>query len=212
MGYYIGLDDVLRLTPTCAMYNCDFPELPQTQALFSSTFLPPPLDGSLTLNEIYDWHLENNPEHRLFVCAREGALSRVIHWGETGMAVRRGAQMVSKMVGSRLDAVKQPVVAILAVSGIMLPLRGRDASDVLSRYGDLLDNAYERHEGELHCLSSLNPKFSYDDCQPLDGRRRTVRIARSRTGHAESREGCSEHHRERRVDQHSTGAISDSPV
>ncbi|KAF8918685.1 hypothetical protein CPB85DRAFT_1249483 [Mucidula mucida] len=66
--------------------------------------------------EIYDWHLENNPEHRLFVCAREGALSRVIHWGETGMAVRRGAQMVSKMVGSRLDAVKQPVVAILAVS------------------------------------------------------------------------------------------------
>ncbi|KAF9020020.1 acetyl-CoA synthetase-like protein [Hymenopellis radicata] len=117
MGYYIGLHvDVFRLTPSCAMYNCDFPELPQTQALFSSTFLPPPLDGSLTLGEIYDWHLENNPEHRLFVCAREGVLSRVVHWGETGLAVRRGAQMVRKIVASRLNAVKQPVVAILAVS------------------------------------------------------------------------------------------------
>lgn len=95
-----------------------FPVLPQTQALFSDTFVPPPLDGSLTLNEIYDWHLEHNPEHRLFMCARHGQLPRVIHWGEAGRAVLRGTQIIKRMVSDApFDHTKLPVIAILAVSG-----------------------------------------------------------------------------------------------
>ncbi|KAF7330918.1 Acetyl-CoA synthetase-like protein [Mycena venus] len=31
------------------------------------TFTPPPLDGTLTIAQIYDWHFRNNPSHRLFL-------------------------------------------------------------------------------------------------------------------------------------------------
>ncbi|KAJ7244352.1 hypothetical protein C8J57DRAFT_1725733 [Mycena rebaudengoi] len=47
------------------------PPPPQTQALSSSTFTSPPLDGCLTIAEIYDWHFKNTPHHRLFVFAQK---------------------------------------------------------------------------------------------------------------------------------------------
>ncbi|KAF8993889.1 hypothetical protein BDQ17DRAFT_1431390 [Cyathus striatus] len=71
------------------------PPPPSTQALASDTFRPPPLDGSLTLPEIYDWHMKNTPNHRLFVYA---------------------AKMNHATQGHNRSQSEAPVIAILAAS------------------------------------------------------------------------------------------------
>lgn len=90
---------------------------PQTQALSSKTFSPPPLDGSLTLPELYEWHLKNTPNHRLFVFSREHGGTRTILWPEAVGAVRTGARLVRRAMGWKSGMNDVPVVAILAASG-----------------------------------------------------------------------------------------------
>ncbi|KAJ7579078.1 hypothetical protein C8J56DRAFT_1006701 [Mycena floridula] len=90
------------------------PAPPQTQALFSDSFRPPPLDGSLTLAQIWDWHAENTPEHRLFVYANSDGSIRTILWPEAVRAVHTGANMLGSRVTHSFSA--KPVVAIVAMS------------------------------------------------------------------------------------------------
>ncbi|KAK0206816.1 hypothetical protein DFS33DRAFT_1273198 [Desarmillaria ectypa] len=47
------------------------PPPPQKQGEHSATFLPPPIDGSFTLQQMYDWHLQHSPTHRIFVYVGE---------------------------------------------------------------------------------------------------------------------------------------------
>ncbi|PBK89816.1 acetyl-CoA synthetase-like protein [Armillaria gallica] len=92
------------------------PLLPQTQALTSKTFIPPPLDGSLTLPEIYDWHSKHNPSHRLFVYTQQDGTPRTIYWPEAVRAVHTGAKFFRDRLGWKPGANEKPVVAILAIS------------------------------------------------------------------------------------------------
>ncbi|SJK98376.1 uncharacterized protein ARMOST_01641 [Armillaria ostoyae] len=90
---------------------------PQTQALTSKTFIPPPLDGSLTLPEIYDWHSKHNPGHRLFVYTQQDGTPRTICWPEAVRAVHTGAKLFRDRLGWKPGmANEKPVVAILAIS------------------------------------------------------------------------------------------------
>ncbi|KAK0220052.1 hypothetical protein IW262DRAFT_1554790 [Armillaria fumosa] len=89
---------------------------PQTQALTSKTFIPPPLDGSLTLPEIYDWHSKHNPDHRLFVYTQQDGTPKTIYWPEAARAVHTGAKLFRDRLGCKLGADEKPVVAILAIS------------------------------------------------------------------------------------------------
>ncbi|KAK0192594.1 male sterility protein-domain-containing protein [Armillaria mellea] len=89
---------------------------PQTQALTSKTFTPPPLDGSLTLPEIYDWHSKHNTGHRLFVYIQQDETPRTICWPEAVRAVHTGAKLFRDRLGWKPDADEKPVVAILAIS------------------------------------------------------------------------------------------------
>ncbi|KAK0480753.1 hypothetical protein IW261DRAFT_1685198 [Armillaria novae-zelandiae] len=89
---------------------------PQTQALTSKTFIPPPLDGSLTLPEIYDWHSKHNPGHRLFVYTQQDGSPKTIYWSEAVRAVHTGAKLFRDRLGWKLGADEKPVVAILAIS------------------------------------------------------------------------------------------------
>ncbi|KLO14348.1 acetyl-CoA synthetase-like protein [Schizopora paradoxa] len=95
------------------------PEPPKTQSLSSSTFKTPPLDGSLTLPEIYDWHLEQTPSHPLFVYSDGDGKEHTILWPEGVRAVHRAGGIVRSLL-SPSDAVDVPrtssVVAILAGS------------------------------------------------------------------------------------------------
>ncbi|KAJ7229429.1 hypothetical protein B0H12DRAFT_1147826 [Mycena haematopus] len=89
---------------------------PQTQALSSSTFSPPPLDGTLTVAEMYDWHGQNTPHHRLFVYARDDGSIRTVYWPEAVQAVYMGARILRERFGWKPGMGKLPVVGILAAS------------------------------------------------------------------------------------------------
>lgn len=91
-------------------------QAPQTQALSSTTFRPPPLDGSLNLPELYDWHLQHSPEHSFFVYALEDGKIRKIKWSDMAQAMHRGSKIVSDRMRTR-SAPPRSAVAILASSG-----------------------------------------------------------------------------------------------
>ncbi|KAF8213914.1 hypothetical protein K438DRAFT_2148714 [Mycena galopus ATCC 62051] len=75
-----------------------------------------PLDGSLSVAEIYDWHGQNTPHHRLFVFARDDGSIRTIYWPEAVQAVYMGADILRKRFGWKPGMKKLPVVGILAAS------------------------------------------------------------------------------------------------
>ncbi|KAK0483762.1 hypothetical protein IW261DRAFT_1332931 [Armillaria novae-zelandiae] len=89
------------------------PPPPQPQGLSSPTFRAPPLDGSLTIPEIYAWHLQHSPNHRLFVYAREDGSVQTINWAEAVAAIYTGARLMRRRLRF---ATKPPVVAILSLS------------------------------------------------------------------------------------------------
>ncbi|KZT73191.1 acetyl-CoA synthetase-like protein [Daedalea quercina L-15889] len=73
------------------------PPTPHTQCLSCSSFKVPPLDGSLMIPQIYDWHQQQSSAHRVFVYAEDdqGPI-RTISWSETSLAIARSYQMVHK--------------------------------------------------------------------------------------------------------------------
>lgn len=92
----------------------DVPEHPRTHALASTTFTPPPLDGSLTVPEFYDWHHTHSPLHPLFIYSDNGTLS-TLSWQDAARAVHRAARIVLGHAGDRPSSYsKPPVFAILA--------------------------------------------------------------------------------------------------
>ncbi|KAJ7648213.1 hypothetical protein DFH06DRAFT_1050166 [Mycena polygramma] len=92
------------------------PPLPQTQAHDSLTFKPPPLDGSLTIAQMYDWHFQNTPHHRLFVYSKEDGSTRTIYWPEAVGAAYTGAKILRDRFGWTAGKSEVPVVGILASS------------------------------------------------------------------------------------------------
>ncbi|KAI0926160.1 hypothetical protein AcV5_008691 [Taiwanofungus camphoratus] len=78
------------------------PPPPQTQALSSATFRLPPIDGSLNLPEIYDWHSEHIPDHRLFLFARDDGSIRTIFGPEGVRAVYNGAKITEGRMNSQI--------------------------------------------------------------------------------------------------------------
>lgn len=90
--------------------------IPTPKATSLPLFIPPPLDGSLTIPEIYDFHYSNNPDHPLFIYDDGGV--QTIPWRQAVKAIHRAARMVQGIhiphvqIGS-----EPPVVAILAVIG-----------------------------------------------------------------------------------------------
>ena len=92
-----------------------FPPLPATQALNSQTFKPPPLDGSLTVPEQFDWHLANTPNHPLFVYSDDHGEEHVILWPQGVRAMHRSGRIVVDRVSPKGSEI--PVVAILASAG-----------------------------------------------------------------------------------------------
>lgn len=89
--------------------------LPCPQAQNSPTFTPPPLDGSLTVPEIYDHHLRNSGSHPLFVYDNDGT-TQTITWKQATQAIHIAASRLKTIVNPR-DSQEAPVVAILAVIG-----------------------------------------------------------------------------------------------
>ncbi|KAJ3535272.1 hypothetical protein NM688_g7002 [Phlebia brevispora] len=103
--------------PATTRKTLGLPPIPRTQALSSTTFRPPPLDGSLSIPELYDWHLTNSPDHPLFVFSDENGSATTITWKEVGCAVHRGGHLVQGVVHKTTTARPERIVcAILAYS------------------------------------------------------------------------------------------------
>jgi hypothetical protein len=97
------------------------PPPPQTQALNSPTFIIPPLDGTLTLPEIFHFHLQHSPNHPAFVYADGPGSTRTILWHE----VVRGLHQAGHIVRSRVEVEQverpheRPIIALLALAGML---------------------------------------------------------------------------------------------
>ncbi|KAI5119730.1 hypothetical protein M0805_008660 [Coniferiporia weirii] len=99
---------------------------PNTQALRSGTFRPPPLDGSPALSEMYDWHLENSPGHPLFVYCDAQGREHTIAWPDAVRAMHRAAHIVYTLVdgSAGVDGLHSLVVAIFYLQFCWSPYFG----------------------------------------------------------------------------------------
>ena len=97
------------------------PPLPRNQALSSTTFKLPPLDGSLNVAQMWDWHYENSPDHPLFVYSDDAGNLSTLYMKDVIPVVHRAGWMVRTFFKSGLQGPsKRPVVGILASSGTLL--------------------------------------------------------------------------------------------
>ena len=96
------------------------PTPPCTQALKSTTFKPAPLDGSLTIPELYDWHQIHTPNHPLFEYADDFGVVHVLLWPEVVQAIHRAARRVITHLPQEVNHSTSPshVVGIFAPSGL----------------------------------------------------------------------------------------------
>jgi hypothetical protein len=105
--------------------NAAIPPFPRLQATDSATFRKPPLDGSYTLAQMYDWHGVHSPEHQLLLYPRSDQSVRVIDRNEGAQAVRRGAKIIRERVQASPETTKGkvPLVAILSAAGMFTHLK-----------------------------------------------------------------------------------------
>ncbi|KAJ8690287.1 hypothetical protein PTI98_011728 [Pleurotus ostreatus] len=78
----------------------------------------PPMDGSLTMSELYDFHYENNPEHPVFKYANRAGDIVTLAYDKVVPAIHNAGRYVANAVGVQLGGGSQdkPVVAIVASS------------------------------------------------------------------------------------------------
>lgn len=139
-------------------FSVSIPPPPATQCLASDTFKQPPLDGSMAVPEIYDWHLRNSPNHPLFVYDDDGA-ERVIDWATAVRAVHRAGRVIQSRV--KCTDLRMPVVAILASSGkFFLRVSQLLNNNVHKSRHNILFHCHRRHYAcGLFCISHLHSKF-----------------------------------------------------
>ena len=102
------------------------PAPPQPQGTHSRTFKQPPLDGTLTIPEMYDWHAEHSPEHPLFIYPDEDGEVKTIKWGAAIRALHRAGRWLNGFVNGNImtNTSDGPLIAILANSGEVYLLCG----------------------------------------------------------------------------------------
>ncbi|KAH9474694.1 Adenylate-forming reductase Nps10 [Psilocybe cubensis] len=86
------------------------------QGLTSKTFKPPPMAPYMNLPNIFDWHLQNSPQHPFYVYSK-GANSKdnsitTVTWGEAVKIIYRIAGIVSTAVGPEKENAPKPLVGM----------------------------------------------------------------------------------------------------
>ncbi|KAF8989919.1 hypothetical protein BDQ17DRAFT_1393209 [Cyathus striatus] len=84
------------------------------QAVHSTTFTPPPLDGSIiSVPEVFDYHRKRSPNHPLFVYEEAGELN-VLTWSQTVRAVHTAARYIEHSVSTEHAHDSSVVIGVLA--------------------------------------------------------------------------------------------------
>jgi len=95
------------------------PPPPPTQAFNTTTFVPPPLDLSLTAAEIIDFHRAHSPNHVVYVYEDAPGELKPITFFTWIRAIHRAGRYVRELFQlqePRVGGVK-PVISMLANSG-----------------------------------------------------------------------------------------------
>lgn len=94
------------------------PALHRTQCLTSPTFRLPPLDGSLLVSEIFDWHYEHSPDHPMFRYDDAGT-TKTLNWSDFIPAVHRASRFLLNAFNLSVlrEPSDRPVIGILTNSG-----------------------------------------------------------------------------------------------
>jgi hypothetical protein len=93
----------------------------------SLSFARPPVDGSLSVPEIYDWHYVHNPDHALFIYpdGEDQGSTRTITFRQGVWAIHRAAARYQKYFSSLGHAPADhdcPVIALFAATGLVFPV------------------------------------------------------------------------------------------
>lgn len=83
----------------------------------STDFSRPPLDGSLSITELYDWHYVHNSDYPLFVFEDQPGSLRTISMGEGVQGIHRATSYINGVVGVAEKKQVSYIVAILSASG-----------------------------------------------------------------------------------------------
>lgn len=82
----------------------------------SLTFHPPPVDGTRSVPELFQYNAEHSPEHPLFVFADGPDATRTIKYSEAWRMIQRASKIVHSLpVGA--DSKTSRTVGILANAG-----------------------------------------------------------------------------------------------
>jgi hypothetical protein len=86
------------------------------QGASSTTWSCPPLDASLTLPQVVDWHYTHSPNHPFFVYSKseEEQEPSVITWKDAALSIHHTARSFIDLVGNG----SRCIIAVLAVAGM----------------------------------------------------------------------------------------------
>ena len=95
------------------------PPPPPTQALTSTTFVPPPHDLSLTIPEIIDFHRVHSPNHVVYVYEETPGVCKQVTFSTWIRAIHRAGRYIRKLfwLPEQQASGLKPVIALLANSG-----------------------------------------------------------------------------------------------
>jgi acyl-CoA synthetase (AMP-forming)/AMP-acid ligase II len=83
------------------------------QGQSSSTFKKPPLNGSLNIAMLVDWHAQQSPNHTWAVYPKANSKEvQNVTWRQLGYATQKVAAMLQREI--RADPTSIPIVAVLA--------------------------------------------------------------------------------------------------
>ncbi|KDQ52238.1 hypothetical protein JAAARDRAFT_184391 [Jaapia argillacea MUCL 33604] len=82
----------------------------------SPTFKSPPLDGTLSVPEFYDFLAVHAPNHPVFNYVNADGRLETVFWPQLTRAIHRAGRLTIRSVGSPSTAPNTPVVAILAAA------------------------------------------------------------------------------------------------
>lgn len=91
----------------------------RTQGISSNTFKVPPLDGSLTIPELFDWQAEHSPHYPVYEYAEDGGFIVALTFTEARQAIHRGVRLIQDVLSATASTrnKSRPIVAIVSSAG-----------------------------------------------------------------------------------------------
>ena len=142
------------------------PPPPPTQALNTTTFVPPPLDLSLTAAEIIDFHRAHSPNHIVYVYEDAPGELKQITFSTWARAIHRAGRYVRDQFRLPEPQVgMKPIVSILANYGEHISPRSRFVTLTprasTFRHNHVCDHRARNHPHRRHRLPNFAQEFCF---------------------------------------------------